>query len=198
MNRSDKPGDHLRPEDISAYLERVLSAEEASSVELHLATCATCRGEVRETVRILESAPSRRPSRGRLMTAVTAAAAVLLVVYVALPQPDSDEPTLRADEAGLGTPAIQAVTPSAGAELDAAFPLVFAWRPAAGADVMYTITVTDESGTVVWTSDTADTTIALPASGRLGPGQLYHWYVDALVAGARGVSTGVQQFRTAP
>ena len=40
-------GEHVRPEEIAAYLDRAASPEERRTIERHLVVCAECRGDLR-------------------------------------------------------------------------------------------------------------------------------------------------------
>ena len=53
--RGGTPSDHVLPEGIQDYLDRLLSAPRKARVEAHLAACAACRGEVKSWARVFES-----------------------------------------------------------------------------------------------------------------------------------------------
>jgi len=70
--------------------------------------------------------------------------------------------------------------------------VVFTWR-SKNADA-YRIAVLTEKGDPVWTSDTGDTTAALPDSVSLEPGHAYFWRVDAIGTGI-AASTGAHRLQ---
>lgn len=75
--------------------------------------------------------------------------------------------------------------------------LVFRWlsqpdRP------LYRLSVTDASGREVWSTETRDTTIALPAEVSLDRGRTYFWTVDALGADGRSLTSRTKRFSTTP
>ena len=63
---------HLRPEEVSEYLDGRLSARRVERIEAHLESCATCREEVDSlwrTVRLLRQLPQREPGRSFVFAA---------------------------------------------------------------------------------------------------------------------------------
>jgi len=59
----------------------------------------------------------------------------------------------------------------------------------------YLIRVTDERGAAVWSTETGDTSVILPAEIALLSGRQYYWYVDALGADGRSLTTGTHRFQ---
>ena len=96
---------------------------------------------------------------------------------------------------GTSRRAVVVVTPADG---DTVRPgtLRFAWHPVAP-NATYVFKLTDDTSSVRWKIDTADTTVALPDSVHLERGRSYNWWVDALTADGRAATTGVMQFRMA-
>lgn len=186
--------EHLGEDLIAAYLERRLSGDDARLVEAHLAECVTCRQEAREVSSFLRGVSSRRRWVPASVAALAAAAVVALVV-VGLPgdPPGSGNDPFRAgpDHETEAVPTIAALAPAEGR---AASPdtLVFAWSPAAP-DASYRLTLTDDTGEIVWEEETADTALALPRDLALRPGGSYLWYVDAVLPDGGAVSTGVRE-----
>jgi hypothetical protein len=135
-----------------------------------------------------------------LATAVAAAAAILAVVllppYFRDAQP-VNEPVRAAAPAGQpgGAPGIAIIAPTERATVEPAS-VAFAWRPQ-GSRTTYHLTLSDESGAVLWTTETTDTTAVLPNTVPLARNRTYYWYVDALQADGRSVSSGVHHLCTA-
>jgi hypothetical protein len=71
------------------------------------------------------------------------------------------------------------------------------WR-LTGAAVEYRVTLLDATGSVLWTSVTADSVALLPVGVSLAPGADYYWYVDALLGDGTSVSSGAQRFSMTP
>ncbi len=200
MSETNDP--HLKDDLLAAYLDGALAATERRIAEDHLAGCATCRDELVDISKLVadRSRVRRWPRLGASVAAVAAAAIAFAVVgpWRAAPGP-STAPGDRMREStvvdGASRRAVAVVTP---AEAETVRPdtLRFAWR-AVAPNATYLLKLADETS-VRWTIDTADTTVALPDSVHLERGRSYNWWVDALTADGRVVSTGVRRFRTAP
>lgn len=178
---------HPTDEEVAAYLSGTLPGGEREAVEAHLAECRACRLQVTSARRLLRTRPERRQ---RVMAASLAAAAVIAVVLL-VPRPpgpatDPDRAG-RADEPGLAQ-ALRAITPSDGDTVSRRV-LRFSWRSEPG-DPLYRLTITTSGGEAVWSHDTNDTTLQLPRDLRLAPGGKYLWFVDALDASGRSLTTG--------
>jgi len=180
-------------------LERYVSGRlreepDRTEFEAHLLTCATCRAEVRlaMVVRAELGAPKRR---SRWWIGVAAAAAVL-IFFVARPafRSDSDGRVQRGGTEGL--PVITAISPAAEAVMRTQA-VHFLWH-STGQNVHYRLTVTDQRGDIVWSFGTADTAASLPANVRFQRADPYFWYVDALLPDGRSAISRVQRFTVAP
>jgi hypothetical protein len=188
---------HPATEAIAAYLSGTLSPPEQTTLETHLAHCRPCRQEVTSAQRLIRS----RTPRGRwLWVAPVAAAAVLGVVLLGRwPRvPGSvNEPVRSGEEAGPEDALkLRALAPADRDTLSVRG-LVFTWASQAGRP-LYRLTLTDGSGHAVWLRDTSDTTLALPAEVSLDRGRTYFWYVDALDAEGRSLTTGTLRFTSSP
>ncbi len=184
---------HLSPELIAAYLAGEATPPEHRAAQAHLLACADCRLDMADAA---ELGTGRTPRRW-LPVIIPAAAAAVVALFVFLPGPGNapDGPVTR----GPGTEGVRqfvAVAPAMGA-IVAGDSVVFRWR-SEGPQVHYVLTVTDESGDVVWTAALPDTAVAPPRNVGLQPGTRYFWYVDALLANARSSTTGVREFRVRP
>jgi hypothetical protein len=91
---------------------------------------------------------------------------------------------------------IGVVAPVEGAIVGTA-PLVFVWRDQTGKP-LFRFTLTDATGGEVWTRETGDTTVTLPASVSLAPGRTYFWTVDALGSDGRSLTTRNHRFVVRP
>ena len=192
---------HLKDDVLAAYLDRALPAAERRVAEDHLAECVTCRDELVDTSKLVaDRARVRRWPR--FATPVAAVAAAAIAFAVVGPWRSAPGPRAARDDRmrestlvdGASRRAVAVVTPAEG---DTVTPgtLRFAWHSVAP-NATYLIKLADETSSIRWKQDTEDTTLALPDSVRLVPGQRYTWWVDALTADGRASSTGVMQFRT--
>ena len=185
---------HLSDADLAGYLDHDLTPDERRNVETHIDRCATCRGELIALSRVVHAKstePQRSGLRARWWIPAAAAAAViaLLAPRLTMRTPDVESiPRTRRVIDVEGRPGLAIVSPSDGAVTGG--PLVFTWR--AGSADVYRITLLTESGDPVWTTDTSDTTVALPDSVPLQPGRAYFWRVDGIGNGI-AATTGVHR-----
>ena len=180
--RVDEAG-HLSDADLAGYLDRDLTPEERRHVETHIDRCATCRGELIALSRVVHGEPTserRRPGLGRrwwIPAAAAAAVVALLAPRLTTKAPDAETaPRTRRVIDSDGRARLAVVSPSDGAAPEGQ--LLFTWR--AGSADIYRIVVLTESGDLVWSTDTSDTTVALPDSVSLQPGRAYFWHVDGI------------------
>lgn len=187
--------DHLTAELASAWLDEALTGADAEQVAQHSADCDRCREELREVRRLMtHTAPARRGWRV-LRFALPAAAAAAAVLWMVVPATRDGAGPIRGSTGADGPNRVAVISPSAG-PLEA-LPPAFAWHPT-GEDILYTITVTDAAGSLVWTDTTRDTVATLPAATQLQREREYFWYVDARHPGGEIATSGVQQFETSP
>lgn len=191
------PTDHPDDEEIAAFLDGGLSAVDRSRVVQHLAGCHECRALLGVVDDSVVPQASRGTGGGRRWLGLSAAAAAVLVVGVALRAPRLSAPTdqLR-DNANVAveTPALVPRSPSSGASVSTDT-LAFVWSPTAD-DVTYDVSVVDAAGALVWSTRVDTAGVALPADirARLQPGRTYYWRADALYRDLRTASTGPQGF----
>ena len=193
----DPMSPHLSTEALAAYLSGTLSPTEQATLESHLAGCHSCRQEVISARRLIGSRPA--PSRWVWVAPAAAAAVLAVVVLGRWPRASgsANEPVRSEEESGPAevlklralAPADRDTVPARG--------LVFVWAGQAGRP-LYRLTLTDGSGHAVWLRDTSDTTLALPADVSLDGHKTYFWYVDALDAEGRSLTTGTLRFTSAP
>lgn len=150
----------------------------------HLSSCAACRAQVAQLTRLLgDGSVAREVNRlsgGRGLPRVAAplaAAAILLLALI---------PFLARTDRGAGDYRDEPQAPAASAPILRA-PLTRAdhlhslhWSGVAGA-TQYRVTIFDEEGGLVWTTETGDTAVAFPRDSTLAPGTPYWWRVEARV-----------------
>ena len=191
-----RSGDHLQTEDIAAYLNGALAGDERHAIEGHLASCRPCREEVTRARRLLHTNPE---SRRRWIIAAPALAAAAVVAFVLFLPKDATRIEQQEERAlGARTETIQVIrviSPEDGATLPTR-DVAFSWHPQPD-EPLYRLSLTDGSGREIWSADTRDTTLMLPPEVRLRAGTAYLWYVDALDARGRSVTSGTMRFSTA-
>lgn len=193
------PEEDISAEEMAAYIDDRLSSGERASVEARLAQSPDLRAELVAATRIVsapDAAKSRRPFPWKMASALAAAAAaVVLVVVIPNRNPDSRQspsPAERRAEAEDGGrvnllgPRDAAVVPIASAR--------FGWQ--SEGDASYRITIADATGATIWTTLTSDTTVTVPATITLRPGNHYYWYVDALRIDGSSITSGPRSFTT--
>ncbi len=192
--------DHLSNGELAAYLDGSLSAEVKSRVQDHLSECSQCRSEVGDVADVLRSGSRRKRWKVAVPTAAAAAAAAILITGPF--GTDTSEPpgaALRSPEVAAEREAVPSVTvlePASEASV-IRDRLVFSWE-AVGANVLYRLTLTDESGDPVWSTETDEASIRPPTTLSLEAGATYFWYVDALLTDGTSHTTDVQSFRIMP
>jgi hypothetical protein len=189
-------GEHPTSEEVAAYLSYALPANDRAMLEAHLAVCPQCRREVTSARRLIRSQSS--PTVRRWIVPAAAAAAVIAVVLLS-PLRSGRLQTISqraAEDAAVSAtmPTIRIVSPASGDTVNRSR-VLFAWQSVKAAP-LYRLTLTDASGDAVWTKDTSDTTVSLPATVSLGDGKNYFWFVDALVADGTTLTTGSHRFTT--
>ena len=197
---SDTNDPHLKDDVLAAYLDRALPKAARRAADAHLAECQACRDELVATTALLESrAASRRWVRLGAPAAALAAAALAFMMLgpwrtTTAPGTPPGDRMRESTLVGATPERVATVSPVEGDTVPVER-LPFVWR-AVGSGGTYLLRLSDESAER-WTIDTADTTVVLPDSVRLDAGRSYHWWVDAMTADGRAVTTGVQRFRTA-
>jgi hypothetical protein len=182
---------HLEAGLVAAYVDGRAGGD-AAKVEAHLAECADCRREVIEVRRLLSGRTRRW---GWSAVAVLAAAAVLLLVvgrpgglHAPVGSPTRSGRTESLAPAMLA-PVEGATMPSSAAR--------FVWH-SVGGSAAYRLTLTDERGDVVWTTESSDTSVTPPSTLRLSAGRTYYLSVDVLLRDGRSATTGFHGFRIVP
>lgn len=186
-------GDHPSSEDVAAYLSDGLDSEARLAFEAHIAECRTCRTEISSARRLLASGRSRKWQW--IVPSSVAAVAAIAFFSLSTPRRVHEEPTRAPDRASSGRAVrLGIVSPSEQATVTG-IP-VFTWR-ADGPDALYRFTITDAAGAPIWSAETRDTTISLPADVSLELKREYLWNVDAIDTEGATVASGAHRFRVA-
>jgi uncharacterized protein YbaR (Trm112 family) len=172
----------VSPEDLLGLVRREGPEDRRLEVLDHVMACPECRKEL-ELLQAIEAAgaamaepsPARSWSRRWLPLALAASVVLALGISLAVRQRVPDDINRG------GAASIQLVAPDA--EVAAAQPIAFTWHPLSGAG-RYRLELLDSSDAVVFSTETSDTTLLLPA-GRLRAGGTYRWWVRDATPGAQ-------------
>ena len=189
---------HLTATQVSGYLDGQLTPDERVEIERHLDQCDECRRELAEVDSLAHPVAVRRASRRRLLwiiggtlAASLAGLALVRPGSVREPQDSIERPSLTPGET---LPRLRVVFPAEGGTIDA-LDRRLAWRPLPAST--YHVALLADDGEPLWTIDTADTSVTVPASIRLQGGRTYFWRVDAVRDGVAATS-GVIPFSVGP
>jgi hypothetical protein len=191
MEPEQRTPDHLDSGEVAAYLDRVLSPPNRSRVEAHLADCDVCRADVIEVVRLLRRRPRRRG--WYVPVGVAAAAAAVLLLVWPRPAEEPEPPPVYREPVVTMTVAPSVIEPR-GATIAAPR---FIWTEVPHAD-RYRLTLFDDTGRVVWETQTGDTAAGLPESVRLQRGASYFWKIEAQTGWNRWVGSDLVEFWLGP
>jgi anti-sigma factor RsiW len=183
---------HLEAGLVAAYVDGSVGTADAAKVEAHLALCSQCRQELIEVRRLLPV--TARRWRWQAVAALAAAAVLLLMVGRPGGPRVSDRSSIRGG--GHPEPLAPVLTPAEGARVRGGA-VRFVWHSVPGS-AAYRITLTDERGDVVWTTESADTSVTPATTIHVRGGHLYYWSVDVLLRDGRSTTTGFHSFRVAP
>ena len=197
LDSGEPLSEHPTSEDIAAYLNGALAPAGRAGLEEHLTGCAECRREVTTARRLLRQ--HRSPSRRLWLIPAAAAAVLAAIVLVRAPGPAGveDQPLRsKPGSAGDTVATIRVLAPADG-DTVAGSPVRFAWQGQPDRP-LYRISLTEASGQEIWSAETTDTTLTLPATVSLDRGRSYFWIVDALGADGRSLTTKTSRFVTRP
>jgi hypothetical protein len=192
MSDDDSIADHPSSEAIADFINGRLSPEVRSTVESHLAECRTCRQQVVSARRLLDTYQGRRPMRLALPVAAIALVLIVFVPRMMSRTPPSDAMRGRSGPNTEGLPRLTIVAPPDGDSIVAG-QVMFVWRNQPG-QPLFRLTLTD-GVRELWSVSTPDTSAKLPDSVRLAPARSYSWYVDAIGADGRSLTSGTQRFQ---
>ncbi len=177
--------------EIAAFLDGRLEGEELRRVEAILASNAEVRQEMIKASRIVASAPAKSESLSSarwLVPIVAVAAAAALLVMVRPQTPPAPERVSRERPSRVeGADHVLLLSPTDGSTLSD-HQVRFTWR--GYNDATYTFHISDETGHIVFSSPSSDTSITVDLT-KLGvaSGKLY-WQVDALAANGSSLASG--------
>lgn len=205
--------EHVKPDELAAYADRALDPDDLRRIEAHLVDCAECRTELVSGLRAAlefekedviplhqgyDSGSQQRRVRWPVLATLAAAAAVLIIAVPGVRDRAERSPIER-NTPGIGVPVvprIQIISPQEGHAIRTERPLL-TWKQENDASD-FQVSVTDAAGRVLWNATTSDTSIVLPRKVlNAGRGQ-YFWYVDALRADGRTLTSGVHSFTVQP
>lgn len=196
--------DCLNDDTIAALAEGTLGGEARARALIHMATCVFCRHSVASLTSALADGPItheieavERRSRSHRMLWFTlplaAAAAVLVVLFQRENADQLGIPILR-DSVGSDTAAhapILIAPRTAVARVEQ-----FVWLRVPRAD-RYRVRLYNEEGDVLWTTETADTAVAIPDAIDLAPRISYFWRVEAQSQWQKWTASDLVEFRLA-
>lgn len=173
-------GSHPGADAIAAFIDRRQAAEDRNALLAHLADCDQCRQEMLAARQVLRA-------RGRRRLAAVAGGSAIAAALVLVLLPGGSPPATRSS-AGAATIIVL------GPVGEVATPIRLAWS-GAGEGAAYRVVVTEADGASVWRGSTMDTTVPLPDSIVFHAGNVYLWWVDALLPDGTTLSSGVREFR---
>ena len=179
---------------LADFVEGRLAAEARAPVIAHLLTCARCRRVVKAAHPLpAEPMAAHTPAyRWRRWSVPLGLAAAAVLVLLLVPRGGDDStPGLR-EPTVTSTIAPTPIAPAPGASVARVDRLV--WSSVPGAE-RYRLRLYDREGTVLWTVETADTSVALPDSVRLTPRVLYFWRVEAQAEWMRWAASDLVSFQ---
>jgi hypothetical protein len=179
---------HLRADEIAAFVDRAVAGDRRAAIEAHLAACAECRAEAVEVSRIVRTTPHARPVPKRVWIPAVAAAALALFWMAPRAPRDLAAPEHR-EETVTVTLAPRPLAPVG--SIDSAKVLMWSSVPSADG---YRARLFDAEGTVLWEQETRDTSATLPASLSLRAGRSYYWRVEAHTGFDRSVASDLVEF----
>lgn len=182
---------HVTTDEFAAYVDGAVSSDERIRIDGHLASCLSCAEELLAVSRLTKRSATRRYIK--IVLPAAAAAAIVLVLVNPSNTIVPTDPVLRdgADVTETTVP-VEVVTPSSGQQIKRD-ELRFIWR-SLGNQTNYRFTLTTAEGEAIWTTDTADTALAVPSTLSIEPNLSYIWYVDALLLDGTAATTGIRRF----
>jgi Putative zinc-finger len=183
----DQPPPHLESGEVAAYLDRALAPADRARLEAHLVDCADCRSEMVAVARLLKARHQARRWYGPVGIAA-AAAALLLFLWLRPAAPPVGSPEYR--EPAVTTTISPAVVGPRGVVTVAH---EFVWTAVPHAD-RYRLVLFDDTGRVVWETQTSDTSVLLPDSIELHEAATYLWKVQAQTGWNRWVDSDLVEF----
>ncbi len=174
--------EHLTVDEVALHLDGRLTPPAQARADQHLAECPDCRAELVALSGVLRRDRGRRRWLKPVATvaALAAAAIVLFIIMPGTPEPTYREPAITTTPAPVG---ITPRGPTTGVPR-------LVWTRVPHAD-RYRLTLFDSTGSVLWESQTTDTSAALPV---LHPRSRYFWQVEAETGFHRSIKSDVMEF----
>jgi len=191
MNADRYPEGHLETGEVAAYLDGTLPPSNRVRIEAHAQECEVCRHELIEVARLLRTRPRRH---GWHLPIGVAAAAAAVALFLVLPRPATEPGSPEYREPAVTTTVPPAVVGPRGVITAAQ---MFVWTAVPHADP-YRLALFDDTGRVLWETQTSDTSVLLPDSIRLRPGASYLWKVEAQTSWNRWVGSDLVEFSIGP
>jgi hypothetical protein len=180
---------------IADFVDGRLTPQMREPVVAHLLTCGRCRALVKASSDFATtgagSVPQNRPVWQRWAIPAGLAAAARLTLHLLPRRPDGDSAILR--EPPL-TNTIAPVPLEPHGTVTRVERLVWSSVPNAQ---RYRVRLYDDQGTVVWQTQTTDTTAALAGTVHLSPAATYFWRVEAETEWRRWAASDLTEFRLA-
>ncbi len=207
---------HLTASELASYIDHALDTHARRAAEEHLDQCPECRHEAMAILNVADSyaananvvearagtaAPARARSRAgwprvAIGSGILAAGLVLSVLARQPNGPGEQISAVRAPDTTLReSETVMAAAAPADAATIRAQGAAFSWHPAT--TDTYRFTLLTQSGEPVWSRETRDTSVTLPAAVSLEPGRTYFWRVDAIADGIAATS-GPRRLLVAP
>jgi Putative zinc-finger len=178
---------HLTSGEVAGYLDGRLTTAEREQLDGHLADCPTCRAELVEVRRILQSVPRRRSWLMLGTAALAASVALLLLAPRWLER--AEAPARFREPATQEALAPRLIMPRGPVKTVNSF----VWASVPGADG-YRVVVFDREGAVLWEIQTRDTISAKPDSLSFSSGASYFWKVWARTGSSRWTPSALIEF----
>ena len=202
-------------DEIAAYVDGKLKADDHKRLERHMADCSVCADRVGQVIRLLRDADSsERPSHAALararrfsqrtktrdVTRWAAAAAVVLAIFVVSDRmieiDDATDPDSQTTRKVLSdASSLQVLSPSPGVIVDTN-QFTFKWQ-AVENSLHYELRIVTESGDLITEKRVQGTEWRLPDNLELHPGNEYFVRIDAFMPDARTVSSYPIRFEVA-
>jgi len=179
-----------------SLLRREGAEEQRLEVLDHVMGCGPCSSEF-ELLRSIEEAGARTAERAglavlriprRLAVPLALAASLILVVTVGQRFRSPE----RTDVERGTTDGVTLLAPPL--EISAGTPPTFVWKPVPGAE-SYQLEVLDERSTVVWGTQTKETSVTISDAFLLAPGKTYRWWVRTSTASGNQRASAVRSLR---
>lgn len=182
-------GEHLTESELAGLLDGDLAAHERARVEAHLDDCGSCQADLANAIRLVDSfrtaagGATRTGGRRRWWYLAVGGAIAAGLASVLLVRPGGlappPESTVRQPLHGEDRGKIEPISPVG--TISASGQAAFRWRPTSAG--FYRFVLLAETGERLFSLETPDTVVTLPATITLSAGRGYFWRVDGIEAG---------------